>query len=86
MLGRSLIFKFSKEVRKVIYTTNATESLNSSYKRLNKQRSVFPTPESLLKALYLATKQVSKKWTQPIRNWGRIYGEFSIMYKERLPE
>ncbi len=43
-------------VRKVIYTTNAIESLNSSYKRLNKQRSVFPTPESLLKALYLATK------------------------------
>lgn len=82
----SPIFKFSKEVRKVIYTTNAIESLNSSYKRLNKQRSVFPTPESLLKALYLATKQVSKKWSQPIRNWGRIYGEFSIMYKERLPE
>jgi transposase-like protein len=82
----SPIYKFSKEVRKVIYTTNAIESLNSSYKRLNKQRSVFPTPESLLKALYLATKQVSKKWSQPLKNWGRIYGEFSIMYKERIPE
>ncbi len=57
----SPINKFSKEVRKVIYTTNAIESLNSYYKRIKKQRSVFPTPESLLKALYLATKQVSKK-------------------------
>lgn len=82
----SPIYKFSKEVRKVIYTTNAIESLNSTYKRLNKQRSVFPTPESLLKALYLATKIASKKWSNPIKNWGKIYGEFSIMYSGRLPE
>lgn len=81
----SPIFKFSKDVRKVIYTTNAIESLNSSYKRLNKQRSVFPTSDSLLKALYLATKTVSKKWTQPIRNWGQIYGEFTILYEGRIP-
>ncbi len=79
------IFKFSKEVRKVIYTTNAIESLNSTYKKLNRQRTVFPHDKALLKALYLATLQATKKWTQPLRNWGKVYGEFSIMYEGRMP-
>ena len=78
------IFKFSAAVRKVIYTTNAIESLNSSYRRLNRQRSVFPDSQSLMKALYLATTEATKKWTMPIRNWGRVYGEFSIMYEDRI--
>ena len=79
------IYKFSAEVRKVIYTTNAIESLNSTYKRLNSQRAVFPSDKALLKSLYLATLQVTKKWTQPMRNWGKVYGEFSVMYEGRLP-
>ena len=78
------IFKFSAAVRKVIYTTNAIESLNSSYRRLNRQRSVFPDSQALMKALYLATTEATKKWTMPIRNWGRVYGEFSIMYEDRI--
>ena len=80
------IFKFSTEVRKVIYTTNAIESLNSTYRKLNRQRSVFPSDTALLKALYLATFEATKKWTMPIQNWGRVYGELSIMYEGRLPE
>ena len=82
----SPIFKFSTDVRKVIYTTNAIESLNSSYRRLNRQRSVFPNGTSLLKALYLATFEATKKWTLPLRNWGKVYGELSIMYPDRLAE
>ena len=82
----SPIFKFSSEVRKVIYTTNAIESLNATYRRLNRQRSVFPSDTALWKALYLATFEATKKWTMAIRNWGRIYGELSIMYEGRLPE
>lgn len=82
----SPIFKFSAEVRKVIYTTNAIESLNSTYRKLNRQRSVFPSDTALLKALYLATFEATKKWTMPIRNWGQVYGELSIMYEGRLPE
>ena len=82
----SPIFKFSTEVRKVIYTTNAIESLNSTYRKLNRQRSVFPSDTALLKALYLATFEATKKWTMPIRNWGQVYGELSIMYEGRLPE
>ena len=80
------IFKFSADVRKVIYTTNAIESLNSTYRRLNQQRSVFPSDTALLKALYLATFEATKKWTTTIRNWGQVYGELSIMYEGRLPE
>ena len=78
------IFKFSLEVRKVIYTTNAIESLNSTYKKLNRQRIVYPSDKALLKALYLSTMEATKKWTQPLRNWGKVYGEFSIMYEGRF--
>ena len=79
------IFKFSVDVRKVIYTTNAIESLNSTYKKLKRQRSVFPSEKALLKSLYLSTLQATKKWTQPLRNRGKVYGEFSVMYEGRLP-
>ena len=80
------IFKFSLDVRKIIYMTNAIESLNSTYRKLNRQRSVFPSDTALLKALYLATFEATKKWTMSIRNWGQVYGELSIMYEGRLPE
>lgn len=80
----SPIFKFSSEVRKVIYTTNAIESLNSTYRRLNRQRSVFPNDIALLKSLYLSTFEATKKWTMPLRNWGKVYGELSIMFEGRL--
>ena len=79
------IFKFSTDVRKVIYTTNAIESLNSTYKKLNRQRTVFPSDKALLKSLYLSTLQATKKWTQPLRGWGKVYGEFAIMYEGRIP-
>ena len=82
----SPIFKFSATVRKVIYTTNAIESLNSTYRKLNRQRSVFPSDTALLKALYLSTFEATKKWTTTIRDWGQVYGELSIMYEGRLPE
>ena len=82
----SPIFKFSADVRKVIYTTNAIESLNSTYRKLNRQRSVFPSDTALLKVLYPAAFEATKKWTMPIRNWAQVYGELSIMYEGRLPE
>lgn len=79
-------FKFSAAVRKVIYTTNSIESLNATYRKLNRQRSVFPSDTALLKALYLSTFEATKKWTTTIRNWAQVYGELSIMYEGRLPE
>ena len=80
------IFKFSMDVRTAFYTTNTIESLNSCYRRLNKQRSVFPSSQALMKALYLATFEATKKWTMPIRNWGKVRGELSIMYSGRLSD
>lgn len=81
----SPIFKFSAQARKVIYTTNAIECLNSGYRYLNKLRSVFPSDTALLKALYPATLEISKKWTMPLRDWGKVLGEPEmIMYSDRL--
>lgn len=82
----SPIFKFSSSVRKIIYTTNAIESLNSTYRRLNRNRSVFPNETALLKALYLATLEATKKWTMPLRDWGKVRGELEIMYEDRFTE
>ena len=62
------------------------ESVNNTCKKLNRQRSVFPSSTALLKALYLSTLQITKKWRQVLKNWGGIYGEFSIIYEGRMPE
>ena len=75
----SPIFKFSTTVRKVIYTTNAIESLNSTYRKLNRQRSVFPSDTALLKALYLDTFEATKKWTTTIRDWAQVYGDTLVV-------
>ncbi|WP_278244540.1 transposase [Ruminiclostridium josui] len=69
-----------------LHPTNAIESLKSTYRRLNRQRSVFPSDTALLKAIYLATFEATKKWTMALRNWGKVYGELSIMYEGRLQQ
>ncbi len=68
------------------HKSERSESLNATYRKLNRQRSVFPSDQALLKALYLSTFEATKKWTMPLRNWGRVYGELQIMYEGRLPE
>ena len=80
----SVFFKFSAEIRKVMYTTNAIESLNSTYKRLNRNRKVFPTDMSLLKALYLSTLKAEKKWSVRTPNWDICLSQFRIMYEGRI--
>ena len=78
------VFKYSAAVRKVLYTTNVIESLNSQYRKLNSARSVFPPDDALKKALYLSTLQITKKWTMKIHYWGMIFGELSIHFEGRL--
>jgi transposase-like protein len=78
------IFKYSQKVRRALYTTNAIESLNSQYRRINSRRPVFPSDDALKKALFLATQIITKKWTMKIRDWGQIYGELSVMFEGRL--
>ena len=75
---------FRDRIRAVIYTTNAIESLNSGFRRLNRGRTVFPNAMALTKALYLATWELTKKWIMPVRNWGQVYAELDIMYPGRL--
>ena len=72
------------KVRKVIYTTNAIESLNSSCRRLNRGRSIFPDSKSLLTTRYQTTYDMTKKGTNVIRDWGAVYAERSVMYPGRL--
>lgn len=78
-------FKFGPELRKIMYTTNAIESLNNSYKRINKGRRIFPSETSLEKSLYLATEIITEKWTQQYHNWGIILGELRLHYGDRIP-
>lgn len=77
-------FKYSQELRKIMYTTNAIESLNSGYRRLNKSRTVFPSDQSLIKSMYLATLKITAKWTMRYRNWGMILGQLQIMFEGRI--
>lgn len=77
-------FQFSEPIRKIMYTTNTIESLNRQFRKYTKTKTVFPTDMSLLKCLYLASKNIQKKWTQPYRNWGPILSELSIMFDGRI--
>lgn len=77
-------YKFPPELRKIMYTTNAIESLNSRYKALNRKRTVFPTDDALLKVIYLTTMKVSKKWTTTRNNWDLIINQLRIMYDNRI--
>ena len=78
-------FAYPPEIRKVIYTTNAIESLNMSLRRVTKHRGSFPNDESILKLLYLALNNIAKKWTLPIRDWKAALNRFSILFGDRMP-
>jgi putative transposase len=78
------IFNYPEEIRRIIYTTNAIESLNFSLRKVTKNRAAFPTDDSIYKIMYLALNKASKKWTMPIRNWGVALNQFSIMFEERV--
>ena len=81
----TVFFDYSPEIRKVVYTTNAIESLNYSLRRMLKNRGSFPNDDSILKILYLAINRVAKKWTMPIRNWKAALNQFVILFGDRVP-
>jgi transposase-like protein len=76
-------FDFPVEIRSLIYTTNAIESLNSTIRKYTKTKNVFPDDQAALKSVYLAIVNVQRKWTQPIRNWGMILNQFIIKFEDR---
>lgn len=79
------LFSYPPEIRKAIYTTNAIESVNMSLRKVTKNRGSFPNDEAMIKLMYLALQNISKKWTMPIRNWRLALNQFSIMFEERMP-
>ena len=76
---------YPPEIRKVIYTTNAIESLNMTLRKVTKNRGSFPSDESCLKIMYLALNNVSKKWSQPLHGWGTAMNQFMLMFEDRMP-
>lgn len=80
----SPFFQFSDRLRKIMYTTNTIESLNRSYRKFTKTKSVFPHDNALIKSLYLATQNAEEKWNTPYVEWGLIYDELDIMFPGKL--
>ena len=78
-------FAYPAEIRKVIYTTNAVESLNMSLRKVIKTRGSFPNEDAALKLLYLALERVAKKWTRPVLDWKAALNRFAILYEDRIP-
>ena len=78
-------FKYPPEIRIVIYTTNAIESLNAQLRKVTRKRGAFPTADSVRKVLYLAIARVSKKWKRPIQDWPAALNYFSIVFEGRVP-
>lgn len=80
----STYFKYPEAVRRLIYTTNAIEGFNRQLRKVTKAKTVFPSDESLLKMLYLATMDITKKWTGHRQDWGQIHSQLEIYFEERL--
>jgi transposase-like protein len=80
------LFDHPPEIRRVIYTTNAIESVNSVIRKFTRNRKIYPNEESALKIVYMAIREASRKWTMPIRNWKQALNHFAILYEGRLPE
>ncbi len=77
-------FAFPDFIRKIMYTTNVIESLNSQFRKVTKNKKIFPTDESLLKILYLATEKVSKRWTRKYPDWDLVINQLKILFSEIL--
>lgn len=80
----TVFFDFPLEIRKIIYTTNLIENLNGKIRKYTKNKMSFPTDDAVLKSVFLALREATKKWTMPIRNWGIVLNQFMVIFEERL--
>ena len=78
-------FRYPVEIRKIMYTTNIIESVNSKFRKATGARRVFPTDEAVLKCLYMAAMELEKKWKRPVKDWPSIYSQLVILFEERIP-
>ncbi len=79
------MFSYPREIRRAIYTTNTIESLNMTLRKISKNRALFPSDEAVFKLLYLGLRNISKKWTMPIREWSSAMNQFAILFEGRVP-
>jgi putative transposase len=80
----TVFFDFPSEIRKIIYTTNLIENFNGKIRKYTKNKLSFPTDDAVMKSVFLAVREASKKWTMPIRDWGSILNQFNIIFGDRL--
>jgi len=80
----TVFFDFPVEIRKIIYTTNLIENLNGKIRKYTKNKMSFPTDDAVMKSVFLATREATKKWTMPIRNWGVILNQFLAIFENRI--
>ena len=81
----TVFFAYPLEIRKVIYTTNAIESLNGSMRQVLKTRRAFPGDEAAIKLMYLALQNLAKRWSRPVQDWKKALSQFAILFGDRLP-
>jgi len=79
------MFSYPAEIRRAIYTTNTIESLNMTLRKVTKNRALFPNDEAVFKLMYLALRNISKRWTMPIQNWSAALNQFAILFDGRVP-
>jgi len=79
------MFSYPSEIRRAVYTTNTIESLNMTLRKVSKNRPLFPNDEAVFKLMYLALRNISKRWTMPIPNWSAALNQFAILFEGRVP-
>jgi putative transposase len=77
-------FEYPQEIRHLVYTTNSVEAYHRMVRKFTKSKSIFPTDDSIRKVVFLSVKEITKKWTMPVKNWGLAYSQFAIYFAERL--
>lgn len=79
------MFSYPAEIRRAVYTTNTIESLNAALRKVSKNRALFPNDEAVFKLMYLALRNISRRWTMPIKNWSGAMNQFAILFDGRVP-
>ena len=77
-------FRYPVEIRKVMYTTNVIESVNSKFRKATSARRLFLTDDAILKSLFMPAMELERKWTKPIRGWFRVYPQIAILFEDRI--
>ena len=80
----TVFFEFPLEIRKIIYTTNIIENLNGKIRKYTKNKLSFPSDQAVMKSVYLALREATKKWSMPIQNWGIVLNQFLVIFEKRV--